>query len=696
MINLIEEIQQAATEAMQALYGVQVAPDSIPLQPTNREFEGELTVVVFSLVKVARQKPEAVGEALGAKLKESLPFIDSSNVIKGFLNLRFTDGFWSHMVRELVTERKDHQLPPTGQRVVVEYCGPNTNKPLHLGHIRNVVIGYSMAEILAKAGNLVHKVNIYNDRGIAICKSMVAWQQFGNGETPESSGIKGDHLIGKYYVKFEQILRHQRSLLERLYVLFMQTLTDDEHPEDEIRILSIASYVLSDLLSQDKIRDRVYKNRILNLEGYYLEELKDSFNRNFRKMGFSFQDDSRYFKIFKGLNPHSLRGYKVKRKLVSKIVEGTLNESTPIMAKARETLRKWEQDDSDTVDLWKRMNDWVYAGFEETYKKLGVDFEKHYYESETYMDGKKLVEWGLKNKKDYFTKKGDQSVWVDLKSFGLDEKVLLRGDGTSVYLTQDLGTAQARYEDYQMDKSIYVVANEQEYHFKALKATLQLLDKPFADGIYHLSYGMVDLPTGKMKSREGTTVDADDLYDEMLATAKATTQELGKLDDYENPEAKELYRILGLGALKYFLLRVNAKKRILFNPEESIEFQGDTGPFVQYTHARIRSVLRKWEDAGSPDASYAGVMDQAERDIALQLYRFPEIIVQAATEYDPSQVANYVFALAKSFNKFYSDHPIMNAEEPGLIGMRIRLAEMTARVLKEGMALLGVDVPERM
>lgn len=593
MVNLTEELQAAVSQAMKSIYDAEVDARSIPVQPTSRDFEGELTVVVFPLVRLAKQKPEQVGEMIGEALKERLDYVESFNVIKGFLNLRFSDGFWVELLQGLVSERQDHTLPSTDQTMVVEYCGPNTNKPLHLGHIRNMVIGYSIATILEKAGHNVHKVNIYNDRGIAICKSMVAWQQFGNGETPETSAIKGDHLVGKYYVKFAE-----------------------EHAKQ-------------------------------------VEEF-----------------------VAKGMDKE----------------EAT--KQAPIQRAAQEMLLRWEQEEPETVALWRKMNDWVYAGFEETYQKLGVDFEKAYYESQTYKDGKALVEEGLQ--KGVFDRKADQSVWVNLEPYGLDEKLLLRSDGTSVYLTQDLGTAQARYEDYQMDQSIYVVANEQDYHFKALKATLQVLERPFADGIYHLSYGMVDLPTGKMKSREGTTVDADDLYDEMLATAKETTQELGKLDDYENAEAQELFRMLGMGALKYFLLKVNPRKRILFNPQESIEFQGDTGPFIQYTHARIRSVLRKWEEAGSPDANYTGEMDDTERDIALQLYRFSEIIAQAAAEYDPSHVANYVFNLAKSFNKFYADHPIMNAEDPGVIGMRIRLAEMTARVLKEGMALLGVDVPERM
>lgn len=578
---------------MQELYGHTIPAAELQVQPTKKEFEGDLTLVVFPLVRFTRQSPEQTGSTLGAWLKERFQAIDSFNVIKGFLNLRLSDSFWAGVMTEMAANPDFAAHPSTGRKVVVEYCGPNTNKPLHLGHIRNMVLGYSMAGVLQAAGDQVHKVNIYNDRGIAICKSMVAWQLSGKGETPESSGMKGDHLIGKYYVAFANRLKQE------------------------------------------------------------VEEL-----------------------VAKGMSKEEAE------------------RQAPIQQAAQEMLRQWESGDPEVLALWKRMNDWVYAGFNVTYDKLGVDFEKDYYESDTYLDGRTLVEEGLKSGVLY--KKDDGSVWVDLTDLGLDEKVLLRSDGTSVYLTQDLGTAERRYHDFGMDQSIYVVANEQEYHFKALQATLKKLGKPFADGIYHLSYGMVDLPTGKMKSREGTTVDADDLYDEMIATATAMTNELGKAEGLGTDEAATLYRTIGLGALKYYLLRVHPKKRILFDPQESIQFQGDTGPFIQYTHARIRSVVRKWEAAGSPTGERQGPLSDLERELIILLYRYPGAILEAAREFDPSHLATYAFHLAKQYNRFYAEHPILQAETPGQQHFRVQLSMHLARVLKHSFGLLGIDVPEVM
>lgn len=593
MPTLFESLQEKTREAVLVLYQHEVPISDIQLQLTRKEFEGELTVVVFPFVQVARNKPEVVGEAIGLYLKDHFEPVTDFNVIKGFLNLRLADAYWAKLLLSIADDLHFTAAAPTGQSIVLEYCGPNTNKPLHLGHIRNMVIGYSMAEILAAAGHEVHKVNIYNDRGIAICKSMLAWQLFGHGETPQSSGIKGDHLIGKYYVRFAQ-----------------------EHAKE-------------------------------------VEEL-----------------------VAQGLD-------KEKAK-----------QAAPLQQQAQEMLRQWENGDEAVLALWRTMNDWVYAGFEQTYQKLGVDFEKAYYESETYTDGRNMVLDGLE--KGYFKQHADGSIWVDLTDMGMDEKILLRSDGTSVYLTQDLGTAQARFNDYQMDRSIYVVANEQEYHFNALKATLQKLGKPFADGIYHLSYGMVDLPTGKMKSREGTTVDADDLYDEMIQTAATTTQELGKSDGLNETEAQALYSMIGMGALKYFLLRVNPKKRILFDPQESIDFQGDTGPFIQYTHARIRSVHRKWTAAGKPTGEFDGPLSALERQLVLHLYRYPQVVQEAAADYDPSHIANYIFTLAKTYNRFYADHPILQGDDDGQKYFRVQLSQLTATIIQKGMRLLGIDVPEQM
>lgn len=593
MPTLFESLQEKTREAVHSLYQHEVNAADVQLQLTRKEFEGELTVVVFPFVKIARNKPEAVGEAIGQYLKEHFDPVADFNVIKGFLNLSIADDFWAQLLFDIADDPNFATAQATGQTVVLEYCGPNTNKPLHLGHIRNMVIGYAMAEILSAAGHEVHKVNIYNDRGIAICKSMLAWQLFGNGETPESSGIKGDHLIGKYYVHFAK-----------------------EYAQE-----------VEGLVAQGMDKDKA-------------------------------------------------------------------KQEAPLQKQAQEMLRQWENGDEQVMELWRTMNGWVYAGFEETYKKLGVDFEKAYYESETYTDGRDMVFDGLE--KGLFNKHEDGSIWVDLTDQGMDEKILLRSDGTSVYLTQDLGTAQARYDDYQMDRSIYVVANEQEYHFKALQATLQKLDKPFADGIYHLSYGMVDLPTGKMKSREGTTVDADDLYDEMVQTAATTTKELGKSDGLNEEEAQALYSMIGMGALKYFLLRVNPKKRILFDPQESIDFQGDTGPFIQYTHARIRSVHRKWEAAGKPTGAFSGPLSALERQLVLHLYRYPQVVQEAAADYDPSHIANYVFALAKTYNRFYADHPILQGDNDGQKYFRVQLSQLTAATIARSMKLLGIDVPEQM
>lgn len=593
MTTIIAQLQQFTATAVQQLFQANIPAGDIQVQLTRREFTGELTIVVFPFVRFARLSPEATADKLGTQLLSLWPALDSFNVIKGFLNLSFTASFLTDTIAAIYSDEAYGEAEPTGQTIVLEYCGPNTNKPLHLGHIRNVVLGYSMAEILGAAGHDVHKVNIYNDRGIAICKSMVAWQLFGNGETPPSSGIKGDHLIGKYYVAFAR-----------------------EHDKQ-----------VNELVEQGMDKEAAKKQ-------------------------------------------------------------------APIQQAAQQMLQQWEAGDAGVMNLWRTMNGWVYEGFNETYDKLGIDFEKNYYESETWTVGKQMVEEGLASGVCY--RKEDGSVWIDLEAEGLDQKVLLRSDGTSVYLTQDLGTAEKRYEDYHMDRSIYVVANEQEYHFKALQATLEKMGKPFAAGIYHLSYGMVDLPSGKMKSREGTTVDADDLYAEMLATAETTTRELGKSDGLAPEEAAHLYRMIGLGALKYFLLRVHPKKRILFDPQESIDFQGDTGPFLQYTHARIRSVERKWVAAGSNTAVCTGTLSDLERELAMQLYRYPEIVQEAARDYDPSHVANYAFNLAKTYNRFYADHPILNAPDTGTQFFRVQLSVVTARIIRKSMALLGINVPEVM
>lgn len=590
-MNIAQQIKQTAAEAVSQLYGQQVDAASLSVEYTNKDHEGDYTLVVFPLLRMSRKKPEDTATDIGNYLQEHMSEVSSFNVIKGFLNLNLSDGFWNNFIADTLPLQDYGKLPSTGKHVVLEYTGPNTNKPLHLGHVRNMLIGYSVATILEYAGNQVTKVNIYNDRGIAICKSMLAWQKFANGDTPESTGIKSDHFVGKYYVEFDVRLKEE-----------------------------------------------------------------------------------------------------VKELVAGGMDEELAKKQAPLMKEAQQMLLKWEAGDPDTMALWEQMNQWVYNGFKSTYAAMGVDFQKDYFESSTYLLGKDIVQEGL-DKGVFFTK-DDGSVWIDLTDKGLDQKLLLRADGTSVYLTQDLGTAQLRYDDFHMDRSIYVVANEQDYHFKVLKLTLEALDKPYAEGIYHLSYGMVDLPHGRMKSREGTVVDADDLINEMVSTAKAQSEELGKIENLESDEAKELFHTIGMGALKFFILKVDPRKRMVFNPEESIELQGQTGPFVQYTYARIQSVKQKAGIEGKVPSGY--ILNTEERELAAELYKFPATVADAADKLDPSDVANYAYNLAKDFNKFYQEHSIANAETEEAKQLRVALADMTGKVLESAFRLLGIKVPERM
>jgi len=588
-MQIITTIQKGVSEAAHSIFGIELSPDLVHINDTKKEFEGDFTVVVFSLLKLLKGNPEQIGNQIGEFLTENVEEVDSFNVVKGFLNLSLTDNYWINFLNSI--DKNYWNLPSKSNKVVLEYCGPNTNKPLHLGHIRNMLVGWSLAEILQKAGNEVHKVNIYNDRGIAICKSMVAWKTFGNGETPETSGIKGDHLVGKYYVKYAQVEKEQAL--------------------------------------------------------------------PFLEKGMEARDAAKATAIFK---------------------------------EAQETLLKWEQGDSEVHSLWETMNSWVYKGFNKTYIDLGVDFEKDYLESKTYLIGKSMVSEGLKSNR--FFKKDDESVWVDLEDRGLDQKLLLRGDGTSVYITQDIGTAQLRYDDYKMDESIYVVGNEQDYHFKVLKEILLKMEKPYAEGIHHLSYGMVDLPTGKMKSREGTVVDADELMHEMFETAKATTEELGKIDDFSQEEREQLYRVIGLGALKFFILKVNPKKRMLFDPKESIDFQGFTGPFVQYTHARIKSMLDK---SGQQIEKFSAInIKPNEAELLKLLHAYQNIVDDSAKNNDPSQIANYVYNLAKTFNKFYAGPPILTETDKEVKAYKLYLSKITAEAIKQSLGLLGIKAPNRM
>ncbi|TDK48212.1 arginine--tRNA ligase [Algoriphagus formosus] len=596
-MTIQENIQKGLQLAFQNIFNHSVETQDLALAPTRKEFEGTYTFVVFPYLKISRTTPENTATLLGEYLQENVKEVAGFNVVKGFLNLVLNQSSWLDLFTKIYQNPSRGQMPSNGKRVMVEYSSPNTNKPLHLGHLRNNFLGYSVAQILEANGYEVIKSNLVNDRGIHICKSMVAYLRFGNGETPESSGLKGDHLAGKYYVLF----------------------------------------------------DKEYKNEIKEL-------------------------------------------------VASGQTEEAAKKNAPILLEAQEMLRKWEANDQETVALWKQMNTWVYAGFDETYRKMGVEFDKFYYESDTYLLGKDIVEEGLQ--KGVFFKKEDNSVWVDLTDEGLDEKLVLRGDGTSVYITQDMGTADLKYEDFQIDKSVYVVGNEQDYHFDVLFKILKKLGRPYGEGLYHLSYGMVDLPTGKMKSREGTVVDADDLMQEMVDTAEKHTKELGKIEGFSAEQAEELYQILGLGALKYFLLKVDPKKRMLFNPQESIEFQGFTGPFVQYSHARIASILRKADQIGvdyqKADFTGIGSIAQSESDLIYLLNEFENKLRLAGDEYSPSIIAHYLFELAKEYNRFYADQQIFAEEKPELVAFRVALSSLTAQTIKKGMGLLGIQVPDRM
>lgn len=588
-----ERIIEQTVAAVNSLFGQEINPQSITIQETRKEFEGQWTVVTFPITKFSKKSPEETGQAVGEYLQSSMPEIESFNIIKGFLNLKFSDSYWKNLLYSEILQDTFGSLPSKGEKVMVEYSSPNTNKPLHLGHVRNNLLGYSVSEILKAAGYDVIKANLVNDRGIHICKSMIAWEKFGNGETPESSGMKGDHLVGKYYVEF----------------------------------------------------DKAYKAEIEDL-------------------------------VSKGLS------------------EDDAKKQAPIILEAQEMLQKWEAGDEHVIQLWKMMNSWVYAGFDVSYKRMGVDFDKYYYESDTYLLGKDIIQTGLQS--GVFFKKEDGSVWVDLTDEGLDQKLVLRGDGTAVYITQDLGTAELKYKEFNTNKSIYVVGNEQDYHFKVLFSILKKLGKTWADGLYHLSYGMVDLPSGKMKSREGTVVDADDLMQEMFDTAKARTEELGKTEGLSEESKTQLYEMIGMGALKYFLLKVEPKKRLLFDPSESIDFQGHTGPFIQYTHARIKSVMSKGAYAFTGKLDYSGNLSGTEVELLHQLSSFNTLIDSAAKDMSPALIANYIFEVAKLYNKFYHEESILKVEEAALKQFRLDLSNATAKVIQRGMQLLGIAVPERM
>ena len=597
-MNLEHTIQQLVEQALQQLYGLEIGQNPLQVQKTRKEFEGDMTVVLFPFIKLLRKSPEQIGKEIGDNLLKSSSVIEDYNVVKGYLNLKISVSYWLERLNEIFLQ-KDFwkvKLKENADLMMIEYSSPNTNKPLHLGHVRNNLLGWSIAQIQEANGWKVVKTNLVNDRGIHICKSMLAWKLFGNGETPQSSGLKGDHLVGKYYVLFDQAYKQQvRELVE---------------------------------------------------EGWSEEEAK---------------------------------------------------KSAPLMQEAQKMLLAWENNDPEVRKLWETMNGWVYEGFNETYRKLGIDFDKIYYESETYLVGKKIVEEGLG--KGIFYRRPDGSVWADLRDDGLDEKLLLRADGTSVYMTQDIGTAKVRYDDFPIKKMVYVVGNEQNYHFQVLSILLDKLGFEWGKSLVHFSYGMVELPDGKMKSREGTVVDADDLIDEMLRTARETSEELGKLDGCSPEEVENIVRMVALGALKYFILKVDPRKNMTFNPKESIDFNGNTGPFIQYTHARIRSVLRK---AQEQSISYGKLnnlnlsISQKERYLVQLLTEFPLMVKEAGDEFNPALIANFLYELVKEYNQFYHDYSILKEENTDLRNFRLVLSSAIADVIKDGMALLGIEVPERM
>lgn len=593
--NMIEEhIKTHLAAGLKSLYGIEAESRQVLIEPTKPDFEGDFTFVVFPYLKQSKKGPEQTAAEIGAYMEENCKEVSGHNVIKGFLNLVVSRRYWlDFLARNFSQADYGFAVDPSGQKILVEYSSPNTNKPLHLGHIRNNLLGYSVAAILKANGHEVKTCNLVNDRGIHICKSMLAWMEQGNGETPQSSGMKGDHLVGKYYVLF----------------------------------------------------DKKYK--------------------------------------------------KEQQELVAAgMSEAEAEKKAPGIVAAQELLRKWEAGDEATVNTWRTMNGWVYEGFEQSYRKLGIDFDRFYYESDTYLLGKEIVDEGLQ--KGVFYKKDDGSVWIDLTAEGLDHKLVLRADGTSVYITQDMGTADLKYADFGCDRSIYVVGNEQDYHFKVLQLILQKLGRPYADGIYHLSYGMVELPEGKMKSREGTVVDADDLMQGMVEQAEETTTALGKTEGLKEKELADLYDMVGLGALKYFILKVDPKKKMLFNPAESIDFQGNTGPFIQYTHARIKSVLRNAAGLSFTFDPRLVELSRVEKDMIVLMHAYPAVIAEAGKNYSPAVICNYVYELAKTYNHFYHEHSVLKESNPDQQGLRLQLCTLAAEIIRSSFALLGIRVPERM
>ena len=691
---LVESIRTAVLESLKGLYQQDFAEGDFQINQTKPEFEGDYTVVLFSIVKLVKKSPDVIGNELGKFLVEHQPQLFSNfNLIKGFLNLSISDQYWLNFVHGHYTIANYGFKSNTGRKVMVEYSSPNTNKPLHLGHLRNNFLGWSVAEISKANGSEIAKTCIVNDRGIHICKSMLAWQRFANGATPESTGMKGDHFVGLYYVKFsEQLKKESKPIVESIYANDLSQFNPTEKEKLQLHLSKIKELqtILAQSVGKLDVADlnKLGLSESMNAETNFKQALK-SFEENTNDGADAKEKEKRFKELQKILKPLISLEEKINehREEIKDIAEN----KTTIMQETKRMLVDWEAGKLDVMELWSRMNQWVYDGFDQTYKRIGSDFQKIYYESETYLLGKSYVDEGLK--KGIFYKKDDGSVWIDLSKDGLDQKLVLRSDGTSVYITQDIGLADLKQEQFKADESIYVIADEQNYHMQVLKLICEKIGIPHAEGIHHLSYGMVELPTGRMKSREGTVVDADDLLDEMYSIAEQHTRELGKVKDFQQDELHELYNTISLGALKFFLLRVDPKKRMVFNPDESIDFHGFTGPFVQYTHARIKSVLRKKQPTG---AVIQGPLLPLEKELIILLEQFRSVVEQAGNEMNPSVIAVYVFNLAKKFNSFYTEHSITNAESETKMELRLQLAQLTAQVIKNGMRLLGIQVPERM
>ena len=707
-MSLQEILLENTIKGISSLYGITM--ENVEIQQTRKEFEGDYTLVLFPLLKHIKANPQEIGEKLGDYLSshalwEGQPIVSGYNVVKGFLNLSICENYFLHFLHQIAPEKDYGKKPITkdSPAVIVEYSSPNTNKPLHLGHIRNNLLGFSMAKIIEATGKKVYKTQIINDRGIHICKSMIAWQLFGKGETPESTGLKGDKLVGKYYVLFENELKKQT---DPIYNEFLDFNFSSDKTNSQVRLKKmVEEYLkLKIILEQEEIYNLISQNIDIEEIDKIDRDLGDIFRRAIKKkyinkllLDFKKKQTEEFLKSkkFKEVEKHIKPLVNFQDKIATILLEinKIARQNTSIMHQAQQLLRLWEQGDPETLALWKQMNQWVYDGFEVTYHNLGVSFDRNYYESETYLLGKDIVQRGLDE--GVFYRKEDGSVWIDLTAEGLDEKLVLRSDGTSVYITQDLGTATKRIEEDfpKVEGMIYTVGNEQDYHFKVLFLILQKLGYTWAKNLYHLSYGMVELPNGKMKSREGTVVDADDLMEEMVQVAEELSQELGKLEGYSDQQKEQLYRVIGLGALKYYILKVDPKKKIAFNPQESIDFQGNTGPFIQYTYARIQSILRRAENCELPKSVS---LHPKEKELIKLLSLFPEVVQNAADTYSPALIANYVYDLVKEFNSFYQNVSILGEEDTDKRSLRVHLSRKVGEVIAIGFDLLGIEVPERM